>query len=86
MWPGSFSLASENFPKGGTAMFAFLALAGDFGCSFGPTVVGFATSIMNDDLKKGVFAAVAFPLLVIVSLTVMRKTKTQKLDNTNIKY
>ena len=86
MWPGSFSLASEKFPKGGTAMFAFLALAGDFGCSFGPTVVGFATSIMNDDLKKGVFAAVAFPLLLIVALTVMKKTKTQKLDNTNIKY
>lgn len=86
MWPGSFSLASEKFPKGGTAMFAFLALAGDFGCSFGPTVVGFATSIMNDDLKKGVFAAVAFPLMLIVALTVMRKNKTQKLDNTNIKY
>ena len=86
MWPGSFSLASERFPKGGTAMFAFLALAGDFGCSFGPTVVGFATSVMNDDLKKGVFAAVIFPILLIVALAVMRKAKMQKLDNINVKY
>ncbi len=86
MWPGSFSLASEKFPKGGTAMFAFLALAGDFGCSFGPTVVGFATGIMNEDLKKGVFAAVVFPVILIIALGVMRKAKTQKLDNTNVKY
>ena len=74
MWPGAFSLASESFPKGGTAMFAFLALAGDFGCSFGPTVVGIATDILNDDIKRGVFAAVIFPILMIVSLLVMRKT------------
>jgi len=86
MWPGSFSLASEKFPKGGTAMFAFLALAGDFGCSFGPTVVGFATSIMNDDLKKGVFAAVVFPVVLIIALKVMGKLKMQKLDNINVKY
>lgn len=86
MWPGSFSLASEKFPKGGTAMFAFLALAGDFGCSFGPTVVGFATSAMNEDLKKGVFAAVAFPVMLIIALTIMRKSKMQKLDNTKVKY
>ncbi len=83
MWPGAFSLASESFPKGGTAMFAFLALAGDFGCSFGPTVVGFATSLLNDDLQKGVFVAVVFPMLLIVTLAFMKKLKTNhhKLDN-----
>ena len=82
MWPGAFSLASESFPKGGTAMFAILALAGDFGCSFGPTVVGFATSLLGDDIKKGVFAAVIFPVLLIASLMIMKKlqTKTNKLD------
>ena len=67
-------------------MFAFLALAGDFGCSFGPTVVGFATSVMNDDLKKGVFAAVAFPIALIVALAVMRRAKSKKLDNIKVKY
>jgi fucose permease len=40
MWPGTFSLASKNFPRGGTAMFAFLALAGDVGCAAGPGLVG----------------------------------------------
>lgn len=78
MWPGAFSLASEKFPKGGTAMFAFLALAGDFGCSFGPTVVGVATDILNDDIKRGVFAAVIFPVLLIVSLFLMKKLTKKK--------
>ena len=77
MWPGAFSLASESFPKGGTAMFAFLALAGDFGCSFGPTVVGVATDILNDDIKRGVFAAVIFPILMIVSLFAMSKIRVK---------
>lgn len=86
MWPGSFSLASENFPKGGTAMFAFLALAGDFGCSFGPTIVGFATSLLNDDLKKGVFSAVVFPIVLIIVLACMKKSKTQKLDNIKVNH
>ena len=78
MWPGAFSLASEKFPKGGTAMFAFLALAGDFGCSFGPTVVGVATDILNDDIKRGVFAAVIFPVLLIISLLFMKKIKEKR--------
>ena len=35
LWPGTFSLASASCPRGGTAMFALLALAGDLGCSAG---------------------------------------------------
>lgn len=82
MWPGAFSLASERFPAGGTAMFAILALAGDFGCSFGPTVVGFATNLLNEDIKKGVFAAVIFPILLMISLRIMNRihAKSDKLD------
>ncbi|MBE6803235.1 MAG: MFS transporter [Ruminococcaceae bacterium] len=79
MWPGAFSLASEKFPRGGTAMFAFLALAGDFGCSFGPTVVGVATDFLNDDIKRGVFAAVIFPVILIVSLFFMTKLTKKKI-------
>lgn len=81
MWPGAFSLASECFPNGGTAMFAFLALAGDFGCSFGPTVVGVATKFLNNDIKHGVFAAVVFPVLMILSLVLMNRRGSVKLDN-----
>lgn len=68
MWPGTFSLASEKCPKGGTAMFAFLALAGDLGCSSGPALVGFVSSALGDNLKKGLLAAVLFPVFLIVSL------------------
>lgn len=78
MWTGAFSLASEKFPKGGTAMFAFLALAGDFGCSFGPTVVGVATDFLNDDIKRGVFAAVIFPVMLIASLLLMKRLTKKK--------
>lgn len=78
MWPGAFSLSAEKFSNGGTAMFALLALAGDFGCSFGPTVVGFATGALDNDLKKGVFAAVVFPLLLIIALRIMKRRKITK--------
>lgn len=40
LWPGLYSLGSQTFPKGGTAMFALLAFAGDVGCSVGPGLVG----------------------------------------------
>ena len=45
MWPGTFSKASAALRNGGTAMFALLALAGDVGCSGGPTLVGFVTGL-----------------------------------------
>lgn len=40
MWPGTFSLASAKFPRGGTLMFGILAICGDLGCSFGPWLAG----------------------------------------------
>lgn len=73
MWPGTFSLASETCPKGGTAMFALLALAGDAGCSLGPTVVGFVSAGFQDDLKKGLLAAIVFPVLLLVGLALCRR-------------
>lgn len=50
MWPGTFSVAAANIPKGGTALFALLALAGDVGCCSGPTVVGL---ISDSVIAKG---------------------------------
>ncbi len=67
MWPGVFSIASERYPKGGTAMFALLALAGDLGCSAGPTLVGMVSGMFGDNIKKGLFAAIVFPVVLIVS-------------------
>lgn len=40
MWPGTFSLASAAFPRGGTMMFGLLAVCGDLGGSFGPWLAG----------------------------------------------
>ncbi|MGN1403309.1 MAG: MFS transporter [Ruminococcus sp.] len=73
MWPGTFSLASAQCPKGGTAMFALLALAGDTGCSLGPTIVGFVSGAFHDNLKPGLLSAILFPAVLIVGLLLCRR-------------
>lgn len=40
MWPGTFSISSAAFPRGGTLMFGILAICGDLGCSIGPWLAG----------------------------------------------
>lgn len=77
MWPGTFSKASAALPRGGTAMFAFLALGGDVGCSGGPTVVGMVSGVLGDDLKKGVLAAVLFPLILLIGIILCRKIESE---------
>lgn len=67
LWPGVFSIASAKYPKGGTAMFALLALAGDLGCSAGPTLVGMVSGIFGGNLKIGLAAAEIFPVVLIAS-------------------
>lgn len=75
MWPGSFSLASAHCPQGGTAMFALLALAGDVGCSGGPSVVGIISERVNGSLKMGLSAAVIFPILLFLLVQTLREKK-----------
>jgi fucose permease len=77
MWPGTFSKASAALPRGGTAMFAFLALGGDVGCSGGPTVVGMVSGVLGDDLKKGILAAVLFPLILLIGIILCRKIESE---------
>lgn len=74
MWPGTFSKAAAALPKGGTAMFALLALGGDLGCSGGPTVVGTVSSALGDNLKMGVLAGIVFPVLLLTGIMLCRKT------------
>jgi MFS family permease len=76
LWPGTFSIAAKGLPRGGTAMFAFLALAGDLGCAAGPTVVGVVSSALNDDLKKGILVAIIFPIILLIGLGLYRNVKT----------
>ena len=77
MWPGTFSKASAAIPKGGTAMFALLALGGDLGCSGGPTVVGAVSSAMGENLKMGILAAVVFPVLLLTGILVCGRMKKE---------
>lgn len=75
MWPGTFSKASSALPKGGTAMFASLALGGDIGCSGGPTLVGMVSGALGDNLKMGILAGIIFPVLLLMGIILCRKTK-----------
>lgn len=73
MWPGTFSKASKALPRGGTAMFALLALGGDVGCSGGPTLVGFVSGALGDNLKMGVLAGIIFPVLLLTGIVLCGK-------------
>ena len=75
MWPGTFSKASAALPKGGTAMFALLALGGDIGCSGGPTLVGMVSGTLGDNLKMGILAGIIFPVLLLMGIILCKKTK-----------
>lgn len=70
LWPGTFSMAAIEIRGGGTAMFAFLALAGDLGCSLGPTIVGNVSGLFNDNLKIGILAASIFPILLVLGIVI----------------
>ena len=71
MWPGSISITSARIPGGGTALFALLALAGDLGGTLGPSLVGFCTG-SESDIQSGILAASIFPIILIVSLILIR--------------
>lgn len=83
MWPGSFSRASQSLPKGGTAMFAMLALAGDVGCGSGPTVVGYVTGLVGEDLKRGILAGVIFPVLLLVGIALLHRRTNRNRCNSS---
>lgn len=74
-WPGTFSIAAWKLPGGGTAMYALMALAGDLGCSSGPTVVGVVADRMNGDLKYGILVAIAFPVVMLFSLAFVKQKR-----------
>lgn len=81
MWPGVFSFAAKIFPRGGTPLFAMLAVFGDFGCAFGPWLAGVvsdgvrASTIDFDPLKFGLAVSVIFPVTMIVTTAILSKKK-----------
>ena len=75
LWPGTFSKASSAIKNGGTVLFAMLALAGDLGCSSGPTLAGFISGLFNDNLKIGILFSIIFPALMLISLFILNRKK-----------
>ena len=73
MWPGTISISAQKCPRGGTAMFAFLALAGDLGATVSPAMVGGISNMFGGDLKTGLLAASVFPLILILGLAVLNR-------------
>jgi len=54
-------------------MFAYLALAGDLGCSSGPTLVGMVAGAFQDNLSIGLLFAIIFPTVLIIGSLASRK-------------
>lgn len=75
LWPGTFSKGAAAIPKGGTAMFALFALAGDLGCSAGPTLAGMVTRVCDGNMRRGILAGIVFPLLLVLCLVFGKKRK-----------
>ena len=83
MWPGSISISSQKCPRGGTAMFAFLALAGDLGATVSPTMVGSLSEMVGGNLKTGLLAATIFPIVLVFGLLILKK-KVRKATNREV--
>ena len=80
LWPGAFSLGAEFLPRGGTLLFALLALGGDLGCTSGPTFVGMVSAAVGG-LHAGILAAIVFPVLMLAgcaALAVKRRRMAQR--------
>ena len=54
---------------------SLLAMAGDLGGAFGPSLAGMVTQACGDDLQKGMLAGSIFPLVLVVCVLVLRRTK-----------
>ncbi len=78
LWPGTLSRATATMQGGTTAMFALLAVAGDVGCSIGPTLTGMVSSHFNNDLKTGILAAAIFPLFLLAGVFVSNRLSKRK--------
>ena len=52
-------------------MFALLAMAGDLGGAFGPSLVGTVTQQAADNLQSGMLVGSVFPLVLILALVLL---------------
>lgn len=89
MWPGTFSLTSAAYPKGGTAMFGILAVLGDVGCSVGPALMGAVSGAVSGNakiaasfpnltadqlgLKSGMLFSAVFPTFILIGVLLLTR-------------
>ena len=73
MWPGTISISSKTFPKGGTAMFSLLAMAGDLGGSIGPGIVGRITQYAENNIRIGMGCGLIFPVILLFMLFLLHQ-------------
>lgn len=89
MWPGTFSLTSAAYPKGGTAMFGILAVLGDVGCSVGPALIGAVSGAVSGNaniaasfpnltadqlgLKSGMLFSAVFPAFILIGVLLLAR-------------
>lgn len=79
MWPGTISISTKALPNISTAMFAFLAVAGDLGCTSGPTLIGWVTDALGGNLKNGLLFSIVFPVMMIIAIISLKKVNTKQL-------
>lgn len=89
MWPGTFSLTSAAYPRGGTAMFGILAVLGDVGCSVGPALMGAVSGAVSGNaniaasfpnltadqlgLKSGMLFSAVFPAFILIGVLLLTR-------------
>lgn len=81
MWPGTLSLAAKHCAFGGTAIFGFLAMAGDIGCSTGPSLVAAVSGrvqLFGSPLKAGLLFAIIFPAVLLFEIIRLKKRFSHK--------
>lgn len=87
MWPGTLSLAAKVCSFGGTALFGLLAMAGDMGCTAGPSLVAAVSkraSVNGSELKAGLLSAIVFSLIMFFGVMMLKITKDKKKDKSGI--
>ena len=78
LWPATYSLGSQTFPRGGAVLFGLLAMAGDMGCSLGPWLTGAVSDVVQHfsmaanaeqlGLHCGILSGAIFPLVLAICL------------------
>jgi fucose permease len=76
-WPGIYSLGAKNFKNGGAVMFGAFAMCGDFGCAFGPWLIGALADKFT--LNVGFAVASVFSLIIVVCSFYLLKNKDCKI-------